>query len=80
MSQIKAEISLRTYVKLSFHKNVGLQWYQWIPDFYNIRFDHYGLENFKNVVFLVKLEAIIEAGRVKFAKNWYNNKKSCFDL
>ena len=38
MSQIKAEISLRTNVKLIFHKNVGLQWYQWIPDFYNIRF------------------------------------------
>ena len=38
MSQIKAEISLRTNVKLICHKNVGLQWYQWIPDFYNIRF------------------------------------------
>ena len=38
MSQIKAEISLRTNMKLIFHKNVGLQWYQWIPDFYNIRF------------------------------------------
>ena len=38
ISQIKAEISLRTNVKLIFHKNVGLQWYQWIPDFYNIRF------------------------------------------
>ena len=38
MSQIKAEICLRTNVKLNFHKNVGLQWYQWIPDFYNIRF------------------------------------------
>ena len=38
MSQIKAEISLRTSVKFIFHKNVGLQWYQWIPDFYNIRF------------------------------------------
>ena len=38
MSQIKAEISLRTNVKLNFHKNVGCQWYQWIPDFYNIRF------------------------------------------
>ena len=25
MSQIKAEISLRTNVKLNFHKNVGLQ-------------------------------------------------------
>ena len=38
MSQIKAEISLRTNVKLIFHKNVGLQRYQWIPDFYNILF------------------------------------------
>ena len=38
MSQIKAEISLRTNVKLICHKNVELQWYQWIPDFYNIRF------------------------------------------
>ena len=27
MSQIKAEISLRTNVKLIFHKNVGFQWY-----------------------------------------------------
>ena len=36
MSQIKAEISLFTNVKLIFHKNVGLQWYQWIPNFYNI--------------------------------------------
>ena len=27
MSQIKAEISLRTNVKLIFHNNVGLQWY-----------------------------------------------------
>ena len=35
MSQIKAEISLRTNMKLNFHKNVGCQW---IPDFYNIRF------------------------------------------
>ena len=33
MSQIKAEISLRTNVKLNFHENVGCQWYQWIPDF-----------------------------------------------
>ena len=31
MSQIKAEISLRTNVKLIFHKNVGWQEYQWIP-------------------------------------------------
>ena len=31
MSQIKAEISLRTSVKLIFHKNVGWQGYQWIP-------------------------------------------------
>ena len=38
MSQIKAEIRLRTNVKLNFHKNVGLQWCQWIPDFYYIRF------------------------------------------
>ena len=30
MSQIKAEISLRTNVKLIFHKNVGWQGYQWI--------------------------------------------------
>ena len=33
MSQIKAEISLCTNVKLICHKNVGLQWYQWIPWF-----------------------------------------------
>ena len=38
MSQIKAEISLRTNVKLIFHKNEGLQWYQWI--FLNLRFEH----------------------------------------
>ena len=44
MSQIKAEISLRTNVKLIFHKNVGLQW---IPDFYNITFNPYGHENFE---------------------------------
>ena len=31
MSQIKAEISLRTNVKLIFHTNVGWQGYQWIP-------------------------------------------------
>ena len=31
MSQIKAEISLGTNVKLIFHKNVGWQGYQWIP-------------------------------------------------
>ena len=31
MSQIKAMISLRTNVKLIFHKNVGWQGYQWIP-------------------------------------------------
>ena len=30
MSQIKAEISLRTNMKLIFHKNVGWQGYQWI--------------------------------------------------
>ena len=33
MSQIKAEISLRTNMKLIFHKNVGWQGYQWIPSF-----------------------------------------------
>ena len=43
MSQIKAEISLHTNVKLIFHKNVGLQWYQWILDFYNIRFEQNNL-------------------------------------
>ena len=31
LSQIKAEISLRTNVKLMFHKDVGWQGYQWIP-------------------------------------------------
>ena len=31
MSQIKSEISLRTNVKLIFHKKVGWQRYQWIP-------------------------------------------------
>ena len=33
MSQIKAEISLHTNVKLIFHKDVGWQGYQWIPSF-----------------------------------------------
>ena len=31
MSQIKAEISLYSNLKLLFHKNVGWQGYQWIP-------------------------------------------------
>ena len=31
MSQIKAEICLRTNVKFIFHKNLGWQGYQWIP-------------------------------------------------
>ena len=31
MSQIKAEISFHTNLKLIFHKNVGWQGYQWIP-------------------------------------------------
>ena len=31
MSQIKAEISLHTNVKLIFHKNKGWKGYQWIP-------------------------------------------------
>ena len=31
ISQIKAEISLCTNMKLIFHKNVGWQGYQWIP-------------------------------------------------
>ena len=31
MSQIKAEISLRTNLKLICHKNVGWQGYKWIP-------------------------------------------------
>ena len=31
MSQIKAEISLHSNVKLNFHKNLGWQGYQWIP-------------------------------------------------
>ena len=31
MSQMKAEISLHTNLKLIFHKNVGWQGYQWIP-------------------------------------------------
>ena len=33
MSQIKAQISLHTNLKLIFHKNVGWQGYQWIPWF-----------------------------------------------
>ena len=44
---------------------------------------HYGHENFKNGVFwsnLAKFEAIIEAGRVKFAKKCDNNKIICFQL
>ena len=49
MSQIKAEISLPTNVKLIFHRNVGLKWYQWIPDFYNIRFEQNNLTE-KNYV------------------------------
>ena len=44
MSQIKAEIFLCTNVKLNFHKNVGLQLYQWIPDFYNLRFEQNNLK------------------------------------
>ena len=43
MYQIKAEISLRINMKLIFHKNVGLKWYKWIPDFYNIRFEQNNL-------------------------------------
>ena len=39
MSQIKAEICLCTNLKLNYHKNVECQLYQWIPDFYNIRFE-----------------------------------------
>ena len=58
MSQIKAEISLRTNVKLICHKNVGWQGINGFPDFYNIRFDHNGHENFKNGVFLVKFGQI----------------------
>ena len=43
----------------------------------------YGHENFKNECFwsnLAKFEAIIEAGRVKFAKKCDNNKIICFQL
>ena len=46
MSQFIAEIRLRTNAMLNFHKNVGLQRYQWIPDFYNLRFEqNYLTEN-----------------------------------
>ena len=38
MSQIKAEISLHTNVKLISHKNVGYKDINGFPDFYNIRF------------------------------------------
>ena len=31
MSQMKAEISIHSNLKLIFHKNVGWQGYQWIP-------------------------------------------------
>ena len=31
MSQMKAEISLHSNLKLIVHKNVGWQGYQWIP-------------------------------------------------
>ena len=31
LSQIKAEISFHTNLKLIFHENVGWQGYQWIP-------------------------------------------------
>ena len=31
MSQMKAEISLHSNLKLIFHKNEGWQGYQWIP-------------------------------------------------
>ena len=55
MSQIKAEMSLHTNVKLNFHKNVGCQWYQWIPDFYNIKFwgNFYEKINFRLVRTLI---------------------------
>ena len=49
MSQIKAEISLRTNMKLNLYKNVGLKWYQWIPDFYNIRFEQTNLTTFNDI-------------------------------
>ena len=32
MFQIKTEISLCTNMKLIFHKNGRLKWYQWIPN------------------------------------------------
>ena len=38
MSQIKAEISLCTNVKLICHENVGWKGYHGFPDFHNIRF------------------------------------------
>ena len=56
------KLKLRSAFVPSYQRevDVGLQWYQWIPDFYNIRFeqnnlteknyvqvhDHYGHENF----------------------------------
>ena len=62
MSQIKAEISLRTNVKLNFHKNVGLQWYQWIPDFYNIRFEQ---NNLKEKIRGPPVMIVIQGGDLK---------------
>ena len=49
MSQIKAEISLHTNLNLNFHKYAGCQSYQWIPDFYDIRFEQNDLTK-KNYV------------------------------
>ena len=66
MSQIKAEISLRTNAKLNFHKNVGLQWYQWIPDFYNIRFEQ---NNFTEKNYVQTVE-IIEKNGLSFQDFW----------
>ena len=83
MSQIKAEISLRTNVKLIFHKNVGLQCYQWIPEFYNIRFEQTNLteKNYvdSKITYVIKIgESIDIISILHFYENstsrWYKGR------
>ena len=76
MSQIKAEIILHTNVKLNFHKDVGLKWYQWIPDFCNIRFEQNNLmeKNYSGsnlmAYEIVQTAEIIEKKGLSFLDFW----------
>ena len=78
MSQIKAEISLRSNLKLNYHKNVGCQWYQWIPDFYNIRF----WANLFNGKFFCGLKPYVikirESIDIIAILHFYENSTSCW--